>query len=75
MRRKERRYIEKRIREVLNDTPQTPLKPIDPDNFAEEYLQQIRERTERDMKAIMESVDWESISMRKPDRLFEIKCG
>lgn len=73
MRRKERRYIEQRIREVLNDTPQTPLKPIDPDNFEEEYLQQIRERVENDIRVVMASVDWESIFTQRRDLLFEIK--
>lgn len=73
MRRKDRRYIEQRIREALNETQTTPLKPVDPDNFAEEYAQQIRERVEKDIKAVMGSVDWKSISIRKRDLLFEIK--
>lgn len=73
MRRKDRRYIEQRIREALNETQTAPLKPVDPDNFAEEYAQQIRERVEKDIKAVMGSVDWESIPMQKRDRLFEMK--
>ena len=65
MRRKDKRYLEGKMRIALEETVPPPKPIFTPDNFEEEFMQWIREKNQKEYEAFCRSVDWDSITVTK----------
>ena len=65
MRRKDKRYLEEKMRIALEETVPPPKPIFTPDNFEEEFMQWIREKNQKEYEAFCRSVDWDSIKVTK----------
>ena len=65
MRRKDKRYLEGKMRIALEETVPPPKPIFTPDNFEEEFMQWIREKNQKEYEAFCRSVDWDSIKVTK----------
>ena len=65
MRRKDKRYLEEKMRIALEETVPPPKPIFTPDNFEEEFMQWIREKNQKEYEAFCRSVDWDSIKVAK----------
>jgi len=65
MRRKDKRYLDEKLRIAIEETVPPPKPTFTPDNFEEEFMKWIREKHKRETEAFYRSVDWNSIKFSK----------